>query len=131
MATGNMVISEKISDNEYFEPGKDYVEIRTTTDLKKSVEYYLNHEQEREEIARNGQNKIFQYFDSKKQFQKLFDDLLTNKYRKYNHKMTYYFEKKLYSPKGLKEKVSYKLFPPHSNRRKLAKTVKSKIIGES
>ena len=42
----------------YFENGKDIVYFESRDDLLKKVEYYLAHDEERMEIARNGQKKV-------------------------------------------------------------------------
>ena len=42
----------------YFENGKDLVYFESRDDLLKKVEYYLAHDEERMEIARNGQKKV-------------------------------------------------------------------------
>lgn len=43
---------------EYFEPGIDYVYYASRDELDKLADYYLNHEEERMEIARNGYHKV-------------------------------------------------------------------------
>jgi spore maturation protein CgeB len=46
---------------EYFEIGKDLVIYENEEDLLNKVRYYLEHEEERKEIAKNGYNKVKQY----------------------------------------------------------------------
>lgn len=43
---------------EFFEPDKDFVYYTDYDDLRAKVEYYLTHEEERKEIARNGYEKV-------------------------------------------------------------------------
>ena len=43
---------------EYFEPGIDFVYYDSYEDLMKKADYYLNHEEERQQIAKNGYEKI-------------------------------------------------------------------------
>lgn len=60
---------------EYFEPGKDFVYYMNLKDLRQKVEYYLNHPEEREEIAANGRKKVAERFTYEKQFEKMFSIL--------------------------------------------------------
>lgn len=48
---------------DYFTPGKDLVVYHDLAELKELTEYYLAHEEEREEIARNGQKTVFEKHD--------------------------------------------------------------------
>lgn len=43
---------------DYFVPGKDFVYYESKEDLLKKIDYYLDHEDERMEIAKNGYEKI-------------------------------------------------------------------------
>lgn len=43
---------------EYFEPGIDYVYYSSQRELMELADYYMNHEEERQEIARNGYDKV-------------------------------------------------------------------------
>lgn len=47
---------------EYFENGKELVMYESGADLIEKVIYYLNHEEERKQIARNGLEKIKEHF---------------------------------------------------------------------
>lgn len=42
----------------FFEPGRDFVYYDSRQDLMDKIEYYLTHEDERKEIARNGHDRI-------------------------------------------------------------------------
>lgn len=82
MATGNMLISERITRNPYLRPGTDYIEIKDPAELFERAKYFLEHEEEREVIALNGLNKVRESFDSRKIFEVFIKDLLSQKYRK-------------------------------------------------
>ena len=43
---------------EHFEPGVDYVYYSSCEELLELAEYYMNHEEERLEIARNGYHRV-------------------------------------------------------------------------
>lgn len=47
---------------EYFEDGVDLAIARTPEEMIDKAEYYLTHEDQRKEIARNGQKKVFEKF---------------------------------------------------------------------
>ena len=48
--------------DEYFENGKELVMARTPEEMIELTAYYLEHEDERKEIAENGQKKVFDEF---------------------------------------------------------------------
>lgn len=59
MACGGFVISNyQIELAELFENGKEVVMYESIPDLMNKIEYYLTHDEEREEIARNGYKKV-------------------------------------------------------------------------
>lgn len=61
MSAGGFVISNYQPEiPEYFIPDKDIVLYDSLSDLKDKIQYYLNNENERMKIARNGYNKIKQ-----------------------------------------------------------------------
>jgi hypothetical protein len=80
MATGNLVISEKITPNPYLIPGTDFIEIASPRELLEASEYYLQHDAEREAIARRGMEKIQLLFDARKQFGDFVADILDGTY---------------------------------------------------
>jgi hypothetical protein len=82
MATGKMLISEKLTENPYLIPGEDYIEISTPKELINKAEYYLEHEDEREEIANNGMKKILELFDSKNIFSEFIKNIKKGDYNK-------------------------------------------------
>lgn len=57
---------------EYFENGKEIVMYESQYDLMNKIDYYLSHEDEREEIARYGQRKIDEEFSYRKALPKIF-----------------------------------------------------------
>ena len=58
---------------EYFENGKEMVMYESQYDLLNKIDYYLSHEEEREEIARCGRIKIEKEFSYSKALPKIFD----------------------------------------------------------
>lgn len=60
---------------DYFEPGKDFVYYSNTKEVVEIVGYYLSHEQERMQIAKNGYEKVCQYLSYKKQINSLLDSI--------------------------------------------------------
>lgn len=57
---------------EYFEDGKEVVMYHTRTELLEKVQYYLAHEEERMQIAANGQKKVLEWFSYEKAWKKMF-----------------------------------------------------------
>lgn len=60
---------------EYFEDGVDLVIYQDLKDLYKKIEYYLEHEEERKNIAQNGQKKVRELFHYEKQIGKIIEVL--------------------------------------------------------
>lgn len=58
---------------EYFEPGVDFVYYESLDDLEQLVDYYLEHEVERKQIAVNGYQKVKEYLSYSKQVDKILD----------------------------------------------------------
>lgn len=58
---------------EYFEENKDLVIVRTPDEFIEKTAYYLEHEEERKEIAVNGQKKVYEKFA----YTKLLPEVLT------------------------------------------------------
>ncbi len=63
---------------ENFEAGTDYIYYEDFEDMLRKADYYLKHEREREEIARNGYVKICQNLTYTKQIEKLISSITTN-----------------------------------------------------
>ena len=72
MGCGGFLITNFQSDFlEYFEPGVDFVYYESVDDLERLVAYYLEHEQERCQIAQNGYRKAKEYLNYTKQVEKI------------------------------------------------------------
>ena len=59
---GFLVTTYQKEIDEYFENGKELVMARTPEEMIELTAYYLEHEDERKEIAQNGQKKVFDEF---------------------------------------------------------------------
>ena len=84
LACGAFVISEKITPNSYLTPNSDYIEFINRNDFIQKLEYYLHHEEERKEIAKNGYNKIKLMFDSEKVYSKIINDIKNNSINRFS-----------------------------------------------
>lgn len=87
MATGKLLISERITPNPYLLPGVDYIEISNEKDLFEAVTYFLNHDDEREQIAANGLNKVRNLFCSQKIFPEFIKNIMDGKYQKFSYSL--------------------------------------------
>lgn len=76
MACGIMVLSERLLQNDFFIPGKDYIEFKNKKDFWEKFIYYLHHDGERELIARNGLKTIRDKLSSIVCFERFIDDIL-------------------------------------------------------
>ncbi len=87
LACGSMLLSHKITKNDYLTPGVDYIEVDNNdpSDLFSKVEYFLSHENERSVIAANGLTKIRQNFNSLHKFSSLVDDINNKKFNKVSY----------------------------------------------
>lgn len=84
MMSGAMVLeSENDQTTMYFEPGKDFIMWDTKEDLLLKIRYYLLNEQERRNIATNGQNKCISELNIKKWWRLVFDKAIKQKNRPY------------------------------------------------
>ena len=83
LSCGVFVISEKITPNGILRPGVDYVEIGSPPELCQAVEYYLHHDNERQEIARSGAERIREMLDSRTNFRRLVEDINDQKYDRF------------------------------------------------
>ena len=67
MACGAMVLEQESTEmKKLFEEGKEYVEWKDEVDLLEKVRYYLEHEEERETIAKAGQKKLEEVYSANK-----------------------------------------------------------------
>ena len=71
-AGGFLITNYQAEIAEYFEDGVDLVMAYTPEDMIQKTAYYLQHEDERKEIALNGQKKVFESFA----YTKLLQDIL-------------------------------------------------------
>lgn len=59
MGAGGFLLTNYQNDFQYhFEDGKDYVSFYSKEDMLNKIAYYLEHEDERKQIAHNGQEKV-------------------------------------------------------------------------
>lgn len=59
MGAGGFLLTNYQNDfNRHFTDGTDYVSFSSTEDMLGKIDYYLSHEKEREEIAKNGWEKV-------------------------------------------------------------------------
>jgi hypothetical protein len=83
IATGTMLMSEKITPNRYLTPNKDYIEYSDQDDLYRKAIYYLENATERKKIEENGLITINTYFDSLTRFRELIDSIESGKFAKF------------------------------------------------
>lgn len=72
-AGGFLMTSFQLEYMDFFENGKDYVYYDSHDDLLRKTEYYLNHEDERAQIARNGHEKALKFHSYEKRMEFIFD----------------------------------------------------------
>lgn len=72
-AGGFLMTSFQLEYMDFFENGKDYVYYESHDDLLRKTEYYLNHEDERAQIARNGHEKAVKFHSYEKRMEFIFD----------------------------------------------------------
>ncbi|MBU1417890.1 MAG: glycosyltransferase [Proteobacteria bacterium] len=84
LASGSMLLSHKITKNDYLIPGVDYIEVDNNDplDLYSKVEYFLSHDAERSAIAVTGLEKVRKNFDSLQKFKALIDGIQHNEFNK-------------------------------------------------
>ncbi len=95
MAAGGFMLSNYQKElEELFVPGKEIVMYHDEEEMLQLVEYYLTHEQEREEIARNGQRKVLAYHDFHSRLEKIME-IVDNEERGRNDSYTGFQKKEL------------------------------------
>lgn len=73
MGAGGFLLSNYQPElSEYFENGKEMVMYESQEDLINKIDYYLSHNEEREEIARRGREKIERDFSYEKKLPEIF-----------------------------------------------------------
>lgn len=73
MGSGGFLITnfqEELLD--YFEPDRDIVYYESLDDLTNKIEYYLNYEEERKQIAKNGYQKVKEYHNMIQRLEDMF-----------------------------------------------------------
>lgn len=74
MGAGGFVLTNYCEETaELFEEGKEIVMFRTPEELIQKVDYYLEHEEEREQIARAGHERAMNDYTYEKKIKKLLD----------------------------------------------------------
>lgn len=69
MGSGGFLLTNYQEDFlDYFEPGVDFVYYDSYEDLLRKTEYYLTHEEERQQIAKNGYEKVKKYHTYRNRF---------------------------------------------------------------
>lgn len=72
-AGGFLMTSFQLEYMDFFENGKDYVYYESHDDLLRKTEYYLNHEDERAQIARNGHEKAVKFHSYERRMEFILD----------------------------------------------------------
>lgn len=72
-AGGFLMTSFQLEYMDFFENGKDYIYYDSHDDLLRKTEYYLNHEDERAQIARNGHEKAAKFHSYEKRMEFILD----------------------------------------------------------
>jgi Uncharacterized protein conserved in bacteria len=75
---GFMATNYKKDIVKFFEDGKDLVIYRDFKELSDIIQYYINHEEERQEIARNGYSKVKQYHNYKVRLKEMMEKVNEN-----------------------------------------------------
>lgn len=79
MGSGGFLLSNYQEDFfEFFEPGVDFAYYSSYEDLMEKVEYYLTHEEERKQIAKNGYEKVKKYHTYKARFDTILEIINNN-----------------------------------------------------
>jgi spore maturation protein CgeB len=72
------MMSEPLSHNDFFVPGKHFIEFRDANELVNKARYYLEHEDERNEIAQAGFDLVTKNLASHIAWPRLIDEVLAN-----------------------------------------------------
>lgn len=76
LGVGGFMLSDKGVYPKFLEEGKDFATYDNIDDLKSKILYYLANENERNEISRNGKNKVETYYSKEKQWENFNNILL-------------------------------------------------------
>ena len=74
-AGGFMLTNFQAEIPQYFENGKDLVYFESINDMSKKVDYYLIHEDERIQIAKNGYEKVKKYHSYENRLRQIISDI--------------------------------------------------------
>jgi len=74
-AGGFMLTNFQAEIPQYFENGKDLVYFESINDMSKKVDYYLIHEDERIQIAKNGYEKVKKYHSYESRLKQIISDI--------------------------------------------------------
>jgi len=89
MGAGGFLLSNYQSElAEYFVDGEDLVLFSDEEDMLNKIDYYLQHDNEREKIAINGYNKVKELFDYKTQVEKILNIVSSSKISTGNKKIS-------------------------------------------
>lgn len=89
MGAGGFLLSNYQSElAEYFVDGEDLVLFSDEEDMLKKIDYYLQHDNEREKIAINGYNKVKKLFDYKIQVEKILNIVSNSEISTANRKIS-------------------------------------------
>ncbi|MFW0884966.1 glycosyltransferase [Candidatus Acidulodesulfobacterium sp. H_13] len=69
-----------------FEPGEDFAVFKDIIDLKRKIAYYLEHEDERDEIARHGYEKVGKYHTYERRVRDIMNIVLINSFDSFKSK---------------------------------------------
>ncbi len=76
MAAGGFLLTNFQADFlEHFIPDEDFVYYEDLDDLNQKIQYYLTHDEKRERIAKNGQEKIRQFHSFESHFKQILDSI--------------------------------------------------------
>ena len=73
MATGSMELIDERRDYDIVRPGEDAAVFRNAAELLEKVEYYLDHQKEREKIARSGYERVLRVRSMRGALQKVLE----------------------------------------------------------
>lgn len=79
MGSGGFLLSNYQADFlEHFVPGEDFAYFASNEDLMDKIEYYLTHEKERREVARNGYEKVKKYHTYRNRVEEIIEIVFGN-----------------------------------------------------
>ena len=77
-AGGFLLTNYQIELGDFFENGKDLVYYESREDMLRKADYYLEHESERQEIARSGREKVKKYHSYEQRLMKVLETVRGN-----------------------------------------------------